>query len=82
MSNQDKYIIQIAETIKKYRHGELCYPLDEAHVERWVSQFEHDEQEIILQETSSLLANCYFNKKAVKKFLLDVITSTDWSSTL
>lgn len=77
MSNQDKYIIQIAETIKKYRHRELCYPLDEAHVERWVSQFEHDEQEIILQETSSLLANCYFNKKAVKKFLLDVITSTD-----
>lgn len=76
MSNRDEHIIQIANTIKNYRQGELRYPLDESHVERWVSQFERDEQEIVLQETNSLLTKCYFNKKTVKEFLVDVITST------
>lgn len=77
VSNREDYISRIAGVIKNYRKHELAYALNEEHVQHWVSQFERKEQEIVLQETYNLLEKCYFKKKQVKEFLLEVIQSSE-----
>ena len=73
MRTHDELITQISKQIQNYRLGELGYPLDENHVDRWVFQFNKDVREIILLETLSLLSHCYFSKGKVKQFLFDVV---------
>ena len=77
MSNRTDLINQIACQIRTYRVGELDYRLDECHVERWVSQFDKDEQDVVLQETSALLSQCYFSHGRVKQFLFDIIECSE-----
>ena len=73
----DNYINQIVPIIKEYRDGELFYPLDEAHVERWIHQFDPSEHEIILRETLILLQKCYFSKRCINLFLEEIIATED-----
>lgn len=77
MSDRSDLINQIACQIRTYRLGELDYRLDECHVERWVSQFDKDEQDVVLQETNALLSQCYFSHGKVKQFLFDIIECSE-----
>ena len=58
----------IASKINGYRNGELPAPTPE-HVERWVSQFTHENQEIILRETNHILEEIYITEQNVTDFL-------------
>lgn len=73
MNSRTELLMQISNHIKNYRPRELSYDLDEGHVERWVSQFGKDVQDVVLQETNTLLSHCYFSKEKIKQFLFDVI---------
>lgn len=75
MPTFEELLTQISNQIQHYRRGELGYPLDENHVRRWVSQFDGNVQEIILQETNSLLSQCYFSKSKIRQFLYDIFDS-------
>ena len=76
MATFEQLLAQISNRIQHYRCGELEYPLDENHVRRWVAQFDEDVQKIILQETNSLLSQCYFSESKIRQFLYDIFDST------
>lgn len=77
MYTHNELLTQISNKIQNYRLGELGYPLDERHVECWISQFGEDVQEIILQETNFLLSQCYFSESKIRQFLYDIFDSKE-----
>ncbi len=66
-------ISRIAEIIKDYRSGELPISLDEAHVKKWIQQFDGKSQKTILDETALILEKWYFGKEDIDAFLCKVI---------
>ena len=73
LSTTEDYCEEIAEIIAGYRlhdrkSGALNIKIDKAHVERWINQFDSN-QEIILKETLNLLHSYYFSKERVEQFL-------------
>ena len=66
LSAAEDYCEEIAEIIAGYRlhdrkSGALNIKIDKAHVERWINQFDSN-QEIILKETLNLLRSYYFTQ--------------------
>lgn len=68
MTTRVELLESIAETIADYRKNEMPQPSPE-HVEKWVSQFQDDVQEPLLQEMDHVLENTYFNRDWVVDFL-------------
>lgn len=69
----------IAEIISGYRKKDrnsqaLNLKINEAHVERWINQFQQN-QDIILLETKKLLEKFYFSKDDISTFLNSVCTA-------
>lgn len=73
------YCKKIADTISMYRwhdrnNGVLQIDIDEAHVQRWISQFDSN-QDIILSETANLLDTYYFSKDNIEEILASLYSS-------
>ncbi|MHB8600013.1 MAG: phosphoribosyltransferase-like protein [Ktedonobacteraceae bacterium] len=58
----------LTDTIADYRQGEVS-SITPDHVERWLNQFEPDDQLTILTEMASLMKRFYFSKTRVKECL-------------
>ena len=80
----------IADTIADYRQGEIA-PITADHVDKWVSQFDEDEQIIILGEMNHLLGKYYISQQQAKEIISRMLkllfayykkigtNPTDWS---
>ncbi len=58
----------IADIIRDYRNLNL----DVAHVEKWINQFNIDEQEIVLKGSLHLFKRLYFSESVFDRFVCDV----------
>ena len=74
MSNRNKLLESIAETIADYREGEVQRPTPE-HVDRWVKQFDREVQKPMLDELDHVLKHTYFTKGTVKDFLAALVNN-------
>ena len=67
------YIKGIVSIISKYRRAELGKKLDEAHVQKWIAQFEPKERTIVLQETFRILQSSYFKEELMHTYLDEIV---------
>jgi len=58
----------IANTLADYRQGEIA-PIDAAHVDRWISQFDPAVHTPMLEELDHVLKETYFSKAKLRKWL-------------
>jgi hypothetical protein len=58
----------LANTLSDYRQGEIP-PITPVHVERWLNQFDPDDQMIILAEMDAIMRRFYLSKDTIKKHL-------------
>jgi hypothetical protein len=65
-SHRDNLLRSIADTVADYRKGEVD-PITPSHVDRWVKQFEREDQMVILIEMDQILKRFYFSRGRVKK---------------
>lgn len=65
----------ISEIIKDFRQGKVEIELNCEHVHKWVSQFDVDDQKVILEETLQVFQRWYFNKTKIEEFLDNVVQS-------
>lgn len=70
---RNKDVEKLASIIKDFRKGELDIKLDEAHVEKWLTQFSKESQDVILKETTHIFSELYFNKDDIKEGFLDKV---------
>jgi hypothetical protein len=64
----------LAALIGDYRDGEIPKP-DVAHVDKWVSQFEPDEREPLIEELVRIWAYLYIKKETLQSFIQIVLRS-------
>lgn len=64
---------KLASIIKGFRKDSLEIELNQEHVHKWISQFNVDTQEIILNETVHILEKWYFDEDKILIFLNEVI---------
>lgn len=69
----DDQLRALAGIIGDYRKGELDYPIDTHHIENWLSQFEKETQDIILEETLYVLDKWYFGLNRFYEFYEKVL---------
>lgn len=71
---------QISSIISDYAEGEFGL-LDEAHVTRWIQQFDVADREVVLSETLRLLKFAYISKRAYSDFISKgIVCSTNFST--
>ncbi|PNI03273.1 hypothetical protein C1N32_16870 [Vibrio diazotrophicus] len=70
----DGLITSISNIIIDYAAGEFGQ-LDEAHVRRWIAQFDEDDQEVILAETNRILKRTYITKDKFTAFISGLVSS-------
>ena len=79
------YCQEIADIISDYRQhdrksGSLDTVFNKYHVERWISQFDNN-QDIILEETANLLSEYYFPEGTIVDYLETIYSSNKiWGS--
>ncbi len=78
MSTRSDLLSAVAAKIADYRDGEIA-PIDSAHVDRWVRQFDADVQEPILAELDHVFDNIYCSRQSVQGFLTRLVTNTDFT---
>jgi hypothetical protein len=66
--NHSALLQSLTNTIAGYRLNEIT-PITPTHVERWLNQFDAEDQPIILAEMDSLMKRFYFSKVRVKECL-------------
>lgn len=78
--NRNALLQSLAKTIADYRQNEVA-PITTVHVERWLNQFEIQDQPVILAEMDSIMKRFYFSrvrvKECVRGFLKKLIRDTD-----
>ena len=79
--NRGMLLQSLAQTIADYRYSEIP-PMTTSHIERWLNQFESEDQPVILAEMDALMKRFYFSRLRVKVCLSnflknDVIGSRD-----
>ncbi|ENT6810372.1 hypothetical protein ACFD7O_004459 [Vibrio vulnificus] len=70
----DELCRSIASVIANYRNGEFG-DYDEAHVRRWVEQFDVDERRIVLKETNRIIKRNFISRLSFDN-LVDAIISS------
>lgn len=65
----------ISAIIKDFRQGAVGIELNSEHVHKWVSQFDVDDQKVILEETLQVFQKWYFNKTKIEEFLNNIVQS-------
>ena len=64
---------EIAEIIKGFRKSSVEIEINQEHVHKWVSQFNPDTQDIILEETLHILKEWYFDIDKICLFLNEIL---------
>ena len=62
----------LSNTIADYRQNEIAF-ITPTHIEKWLNQFDTDDQPIILAEMDSLMKRFYFSRVRVKNCLRDFL---------
>ena len=62
----------LASTIADYRQGEI-EPITVSHVDRWLNQFDIDDQLIILAEMDTTMKRFYFSRVRVKAYVRNFV---------
>ena len=65
----------ISVIIKDFRQGTAGIDLNSDHVHKWVSQFDVDDQKVILEETLQIFQKWYFNRIKIEQFLDEILQS-------
>ena len=65
INTHDVLLESLASTIADYRQGEID-SVTASHVDRWVNQFDADDQLVILAETDTIMKRFYLSKMQVK----------------
>lgn len=65
----------ISAIIKDFRQGTVGIDLNSDHVHKWVSQFDADDQKVILEETLRVFQKWYFNRTKLEQFLDEILQS-------
>ncbi len=73
-SHRDNLLQSIASTVADYRQGEI-EPITPEHVNKWVKQFDIQDQATILDEMDSILKRFYVSRKEVKEHLHTLLLS-------
>ncbi len=60
---------EIVKIIKGFRQPSVEIEKNKEHVHKWVSQFSHDTQDAILEETLHILKEWYFDRNKICLFL-------------
>lgn len=74
MSERQVLTASIATTIRSYREGEIQMP-DEAHVDRWASQFTPEQQLAFLREFNHVIGQTFVSKQTISEFLGRLVTN-------
>ena len=74
LSERDKFLASIANTIADYRAGEIARPSAE-HVDRWVAQFDRPVQMPLLKELDHVLRKTYLTRAHVEAYLRQVVAA-------
>lgn len=78
MSNNRLDILNsIARRIADYRAHDSINVGTPDHVEKWVSQFNHNSQLLILSELDHILSKTYFSKDFIRGFLSKIVTNKE-----
>ncbi|EKO3629413.1 hypothetical protein M3926_003555 [Vibrio metschnikovii] len=70
----DELCLSIANVISNYRNGEFG-KYDDAHVWRWIEQFDIDERRIVLEETNRILKKNFISRESIDQLVDAVISS-------
>ena len=71
--NRNDAVAKLASIIKDYRKDELRINLDADHVEKWLSQFTPENQDIILTETLYVFESWYFDNSKIDNMLDNMV---------
>ncbi len=74
MTERQNLLASIATTVADYRAGEIA-PIDAAHVDRWISQFDASVQLPLLRETNHILAKSYYSKARMQSYVTGLAQS-------
>ncbi|SOS36833.1 hypothetical protein CFBP6411_05476 [Pseudomonas syringae group genomosp. 3] len=77
MSERQVLIAQLLAIIVDYKQDRIDEP-DEAHVKRWLAQFDGDVQLDVLRETVHVLEQTYFSKDKVEEIFSGLIYDDDF----
>jgi hypothetical protein len=72
MTDRAALLTSIASSIQTYRVGEIPVPTA-AHVDRWVNQFDVNDQLPILEALDPLMQLCFITKQNVEDFLRNLL---------
>lgn len=67
MTERQRLLASVAETIADYRDGEMDAPTPD-HVDRWIRQFDADVQVPLLREFAHMLGATYLSKETMAEF--------------
>ncbi len=71
--NRNDAVAKLASIIKDYRKDELRINLDADHVEKWLSQFTPENQDVILTETLHIFESWYFDNNKIDNMLDNMV---------
>ena len=74
MSERTLHLNSIVQTIGDYRQGQIAR-ITEQHVEKWLAQFEGDNQDGILAELDHVFQKTYITKQRATKFLTELVVN-------
>jgi hypothetical protein len=80
MSTRTQLVAELATIVADYRRGEVP-AMDNAHVERWLKQFEPAMQDPLLAETVHVLGETYVSRDQAKRFLAKLVTNASLAGT-
>lgn len=69
-------IQSILETVKDYKMP-TGMKMSFEHVDKWISQFDLNEQNLILEELNQILKKFYFSKSKVKEYLKSILSNNE-----
>lgn len=65
---------KLVNIIRNFRYGEIGIPLDEKHVQKWLSQFSNEAQPVILNEMVHIFSEWYFDKNRISDILDGILS--------
>lgn len=77
MPERQRLIAELLAIMFDYKQGRISEP-DEAHVERWIAQFDEDAQLDVLRETVHILKETYFSKSEIEETFSGLIYDDDF----